>query len=407
MASEFDIVIVGAGAVGGSLAYALSQAGYSVALVEKTAVSARQQPAFDERHLGFSRGTAIALEGMGLWQGLSASAVPIERIHVSAKGHFGSVMMDARDEGLDALGYVLPAREIGRVLHQSISQQGNIRVIAPAQLLSASIEDGHARIELEHEGQPLVLHADLLIGADGAGSRVRELFSIQTTRWTYDQSAVIANMDVVGIDSSLAHERFMENGALALLPRSEQGYAIICSVIDEEADRIMAMDDDAFAGYIAQQMGGHIQQISTVGKRYRFPLELVRSREVVREHLALVGNAAHFIHPVAAQGFNLSMRDVSALVESLIRARNEGRSPGSLSVLRGYADWRKQDERLMVAFTDGLIRLFINPLLPVSILRQKGLLALRHIQPLRRFFTRSVTGRLGRQSNLMRGLGLQ
>jgi 2-polyprenyl-6-methoxyphenol hydroxylase-like FAD-dependent oxidoreductase len=169
----------------------------------------------------------------------------------------------------------------------------------------------------------------------------------------------------------------------------------------------MAMDDDAFAGYIAQQMGGHIQQISTVGKRYRFPLELVRSREVVREHLALVGNAAHFIHPVAAQGFNLSMRDVSALVESLIRARNEGRSPGSLSVLRGYADWRKQDERLMVAFTDGLIRLFINPLLPVSILRQKGLLALRHIQPLRRLFTRSVTGRLGRQSNLMRGLGLQ
>jgi 2-octaprenyl-6-methoxyphenol hydroxylase len=316
-------------------------------------------------------------------------------------------MMDARDEGLDALGYVLPAREIGRVLHQSIAHQANITLFAPAELLSATTTGGKAVVELRHNGQSTGLQADLLIGADGASSQVRELFAIGTTRWTYDQSAVIANIDVAGIDSSLAHERFIEHGALALLPRNDRGYAIICSVTNDEADRVMDMDDEAFAAYIARQMGGHISQIQTVGKRYRFPLELVRSQGAVREHLALVGNAAHFIHPVAAQGFNLSMRDVSALVETLIKARGSGQSPGSLMALQSYADWRKQDERLMVAFTDGLIRLFINPLLPVSILRQKGLLALRHIPSLRKLFTRSVTGRLGRQSNLMRGLGLQ
>ena len=407
MGEHFDIVIVGGGPVGGSLTYALAQAGFSVALVEKTAANADQQPAFDERHLGFSRGTAIAFDGIGLWQELSRAAVSIQRIHVSSRGRFGSVMMDARDEQLDSLGYVLPAREIGRVLHQAIARLDNIRVFAPAELVSTTVTDSEAVVDFLHEGQRVQVHADLLIGADGANSQVREQFAIGTTRWTYDQSAVIANIDVSAIDAGLAHERFIEHGALALLPRNDQGYAVICSVENEEADRIMDMDDSQFASYLATQMGGHITAIEAVGQRYRYPLELVRSQEVVREHLALVGNAAHFIHPVAAQGFNLSMRDVSALVETLIDARNRQQSPGSLTVLQNYANWRRQDERLMVAFTDGLIRLFVNPLLPVALMRQKGLLALRHVPALRKLFTRSVTGRLGRQSNLMRGLGLQ
>lgn len=407
MSNQFDIIITGAGPVGASLAYALSQAGFSVALVEKTPVSADRQPSFDERHLGFSRSTAVALDSIGLWDRLSENAVRIERIHVSSKGRFGSVMMDAGDEDLDALGYVLPAREIGRVLHQAIATDENISVFAPATLLSASTTRDCAEVTLDLDGQEVDLQADLLIGADGANSKVRQLFSIDTTRWTYDQSAIIANIDVSALDSTLAHERFIQHGALALLPRSSQGYAVICSVINEEADQIMAMDDVAFIEYIKEQMGGHISDITAAGRRDRFPLELVRSREAVRNHLALVGNAAHFIHPVAAQGFNLSMRDISALVETLVKAKQAGVSPGDLSILQAYASWRKQDERLMVAFTDGLIRMFINPLLPVSIMRQKSLLALRHIPALRKLFTRSVTGRLGRQSELVRGLGLR
>ena len=406
MDNQFDIAIVGAGAVGGSLAYALSRAGFSIALIEKTAVSAHQQPAFDERHYGFSRSTAVAFDGIGLWQELCSSAVAISRIHVSSRGQFGSVMMDAQDEGLDSLGYVLPAREIGRVLHEKIAAQQNIRLFAPADVAGATVTGGKAQIELAIDNSQVQLDVDLLIGADGAESRVRELFDIGTSRWTYGESAVIANIDVSGLDTTLAFERFIGDGALALLPRNGDGYAVVCSVADDVADNLMSMGDDAFADYIAAQMGSHISGIQKVGQRFRFPLVLVRSQQSVRDHLVLIGNAAHYIHPVAAQGFNLSMRDVAALVETLVEARNKGLDIGTLSVLQSYADWRRQDERIMVAFTDSLIRLFTNPLLPVAVLRQKGMMLLRHCSPLRSLFTRAVTGRVGRQSALMRGLEL-
>ena len=403
---QFDIIIVGAGAVGGILAYALARSGYRLGLVEKTAVSAEQQPAFDERHLGFSRSTKLALEALGLWQALSASAVDVTRIHVSSRGRFGSVMMDARDEGLDSLGYVLPAREIGKVLHQAIAGQDNIEMLAPASVVSADVTSRSASVELEYQGEVLQLEADLLVAADGAESHVRELFAIGNKRWEYDQSAVIANLDVDRLAPGLAFERFIDVGAIALLPRSDHGFAAVCSVHNDEADRLMAMDDAAFADYLQTMMGSRLAGIGKVGKRYRFPLALVRASEVVRERLVFVGNAAHFIHPVAAQGFNLSMRDVAALIDVLNEARASGQHPGELAVLRRYADWRQQDENIMVAFTDGLIRIFDNPLLPVALLRQNGLLALRYFPGLRRLFTRAVTGRLGRQAGLMRGIPL-
>jgi 2-octaprenyl-6-methoxyphenol hydroxylase len=404
---HYDIAIVGAGAVGGTLAYALANIGYSVVLIEKTATTAQQQPAFDERHLGFSRSTRIAFEGMGLWQEMAEVAVTISRIQVSSKGRFGTVMMDARDEGLESLGYVLPAREIGRVLIQAIDRQPAIQLLAPAEVVSVAIREHAANLQLDYQGERLELAANLLIGADGASSRIRELVGIDTTRWEYGESAVIANLDVESLEPGLAHERFIDEGAIALLPRNDAGYAAVCSVDDSDADRLMQMQDSEFADYLRSQMGSRLSAITAVGKRYRYPLALVRARQCVREHLVLVGNAAHYIHPVAAQGFNLSMRDVTALVETLQQAHQQGGHPGDLSLLQQYADWREQDERIMVAFTDGLIRLFINPLLPVALMRQQGLLALRHLPGLRKLFTRAVTGRLGKQAGLMRGISLQ
>lgn len=405
--SHYDIAIVGAGAVGGSLACALSQAGFSIALIEKTGASAAQQPAFDERHLGFSRSTQVTLQGLGLWPDMAVAAVSISRIHVSSRGRFGSVMIDAVDEGLEALGYVLPAREIGRVLHQAIAAQDNIKLFAPASLLSASSSPDRADIELQCDGETVAITADLLIGADGAESQVREQFAIKSTRWEYEQSAVIANVDVQSADTGLAFERFIDGGVIALLPRSEAGYAAVCSVDNAEANRLMTMQDSEFSAYISDCLGSHISTVNMVGKRNRFPLALVRAKEVVRDRLVLIGNAAHYIHPVAAQGFNLSMRDMAALTETLVKARREGQSIGDPTVLQSYANWRKQDERLMVAFTDGLIRLFTNPLLPIALLRQKGLLLLRYSPFLRKAFTRVVTGRVGKQAALVRGIGLK
>ena len=404
MDSKFDIAIVGAGAVGGTLAYALARLGFSVVLVEKTALNAVQQPAFDERHLGFSCSTKIALHCLGLWQAMSSQAVAVRRIHVSSQGRFGSVLLDARDEGLESLGYVVPAREVGRVLHRAIAQQDNIRVIAPARLLSVMTAQEMAVIVLDYGGERMEIHADLLVGADGAQSQTRELLRIGATRRAYNQSAVIVNLDTDDPEPGLAYERFIDGGVIALLPRSEAGYAAVFSVANDKAVRLMEMDEKSFAACLQEDFGRRLSHITRVGKRHCFPLTLVRSRELVRERFVLVGNAAHSIHPIAAQGFNLSMRDITALVEVLAKAYAKGRHPGELSVLQQYADWRKWDARLMVAFTDGLTRLFDIPLLPATSLYQKGLVALRYFPQARNLFIRAVTGRLGKQSGLMRGV---
>lgn len=403
MGDRFDIAVVGAGAVGSSLACGLSGLGFSVALIEKTPFGASGQPAFDERHLGFSRSTMMAFKGLGLWSAMSKKAIDISRIHVSSRGRFGSVMMAARDEGLQSLGYVLPARVMGRVLYEAVAERNNIEVIAPTTIIRADTTEEAAVVELETEQVTQTIMADLLIGADGADSQIRRLFYIEQNRQEYNQSAVITNLGVQKLDAGLAYERFIEGGAIALLPRSETGYAAVCSVYNSEANRLMAMSNTEFGLYINENFGGHISRITEVGERFRLPLALVRSCEVVRKRLVLIGNAAHYIHPVAAQGFNLSMRDVAALLEILGQARAQGLDPGTLSVLHRYADWRKQDERIMVAFTDGLIRIFTNPLIPVAFMRQQGLLALRYLPGLRKLFTRAVTGRLGRQAALMRG----
>ena len=404
MQNRFDIAIVGAGAVGGSLACGLSELGFSVALIEKTATGADCQPVFDERHFGLSHSTMVALHGLGLWSAMSEEAIAVSRIHVSSRGHFGSVMMDARDEGLPSLGHVVPARTIGRVLHEAISERDNIEMIAPATVISASTTQEAAILELEADGLTRTIMADLLVGADGADSQIRRLFHIGQKRREYNQSALIANLDVQAPDTGLAYERFIEDGAIALLPRPGAGYAVVCAVSNSGADRLMTLNHTEFGAYIQENFGSHISRVTTVGKRSRFPLALVRSRQAVRNRLVLIGNAAHYIHPVAAQGFNLSMRDIAALLETLDKARTRGLHPGTLSVLQEYADWRKQDERTMVAFTDGLIRIFMNPLLPSALLRQQGLLALRYLPGLRSLFARAVTGRLGRQAALMRGV---
>jgi len=392
--------------VGSILACGLSDLGLSVVLIEKVPVSTSRQPAFDERHLGFSRSTMMVLRGLGLWSAMSEGAVDISRIHVSSRGRFGSVVIAAEDEGLQSLGYVLPARVMGRVLYETVAERDNIEVIAPATLICADVTEEAAIVVLETEQATRTIKADLLIGADGADSQVRRLFHIGQSRQKYDQSAVIANLGVQELDTGLAYERFIEGGAIALLPRSETGYAAICSVDSVEAGHLMIMSNTEFGVYIQENFGGYISRVTEVGERFCLPLALVRSREVVRDRLALIGNAAHCIHPVAAQGFNLSMRDVAALLEILGKARKQGLHPGTLSVLQRYADWRKQDERIVVAFTDSLIRIFTNPLLPVALMRQKGLLALRYLPGLRKLFTRMVTGRLGRQAALVQGVSV-
>lgn len=402
----YDLVIVGAGPVGATLALAAARLGFSVALVEKTIFDSRQQPAFDERHLGFSRSTKLALDAMGIWSAMESEASSIGRIHVSAQGQFGSVVMRPEDEKLDSLGYVLPARVMGSALAHLLEEQEGIAQFSPATLQSVSHADGYSEISLLHADKTVTLNARLLVGADGTDSAVRQLHEIGISRTRYHQGAVIANLDASDVEPGLAYERFIDRGVLALLPLGDNGYAVVCSVTDEKAEQVMAMDDEQFIGFVTGSFNGRLPTIMAVSRRRCYPLALIRADQVTGKRMVLVGNAAHFIHPVAAQGFNLSIRDITALIELLVLARRAGESPGAEGTLEAYARWRRQDEAIMVAFTDGLVRLSTSPLSLAALLRQKAMLGLRYCPGLRRTFTRAVTGRLGRQSGLMRGLEL-
>ncbi|TNF92626.1 MAG: 2-octaprenyl-6-methoxyphenyl hydroxylase [Gammaproteobacteria bacterium] len=403
---RFDIVIVGAGAVGACLAIALAELGYTVALIEKSPIINHHQPAFDERHLAFSRSTRLALEGLGLWEQMAAAATQVTHIHVTSRGRFGSVMLDAQEEGLDALGHVLPARVIGEVLYLRIESTSGITVLAPTQITDMFVADDHVYVSVQHKQTETHLHANLLIGADGADSMVRKLFGIDASTWKYDQSAVITNIEVDSLKPGLAFERFVDDGALAMLPRGDNSYAVVCSISDEQADELMGMSEPELIAWLQGIMGDYLSPIRKAGKCSRYPLALVRAGETVRHRLVLIGNAAHFLHPVAAQGFNLSMRDVAALTDVLQQAKANNKDPGDLDILSEYAKWRQQDEKTTIAFTDGLIRLFTNPLLPISMLRQGGMLGLRYIPALRHLFTQVVSGRTGRQPALTRGVSL-
>lgn len=403
---DYDVVIVGGGMVGASLALALGATALRVAVLEAVPLRSRAQPSYDDRAIALACGTQRIFAAMGLWEDLRAEATPIEGIHISDRGRFGFTRLQARDEGVPALGYVAIGRAMGAVLGDRLQQLGNVSLQCPADVTNVVSGSEHAEVTVEHEGQTRRLRARLVIAADGATSKVREWFGIGARRWDYGQTAVITNVTPQLPHRHRAYERFTDSGPLALLPMSDHRCALVYTVQSARADAVMALDDEAFLRDLQQRFGDRLGTFQRVGQRRAYPLQLVRAREHVRPRLALIGNAAHTLHPVAGQGFNLGLRDVAVLAEVICDAATAGRDIGAIAVLEEYARWRRRDHLKMIAFTDGLARLFANPLLPVRALRDAGMLAMDLLPPFKRVLTRHTMGLAGRLPRLARGLPL-
>ncbi len=406
MNDSYDILISGGGLVGASLACALSGHGLRIGLIEAVPYGDSGQPSYDDRAIALAQGTQRIFTGMGLWEALAARATPIHQIHVSDRGRFGITRLDREEEGVPALGYVALARDMGAVLSGQLETLHDVELICPARVTSVAIEPAMAHVSVEVDGDQRRLASRLVIAADGAQSMLRELFDIPTTEWDYRQSAVITNISPGRPHGHVAYERFTDTGPLALLPMSEQRCSVVWTLRDAQVDEVMALDDQAFLARLQERFGHRLGSFQRVGKRVAYPLKLVRARESVRPRLALIGNAAHTLHPIAGQGFNLGLRDVAALAEVLVSARADAEDIGSDAVLRRYADWRQQDHRQVIAFTDGLTRLFTNPLPPIPLLRNLGMVALDLCPPAKRLFARLTMGRSGRLPKLARGLEL-
>ncbi len=402
--STRDLVIVGGGMVGASLALSLSGTGMRISLIEAAVPATDSQAAFDDRAIALAYGTRRIFDTLGLWDGIAADAEPIARIHVSDRGQFGFTHLSAAEENVPALGYVITARALGRHLWSALAQCDDVEVLAPCRLQGFTITDAVVSLDLDCEGQSRNLQASLLVAADGNRSAIREQLGVPVRRWDYGQSAVVTNVATTKPHNGVAFERFTRAGPMALLPMAGKRSAMVWTVDNDELDQVLSLDDAAFLRAAQERFGYRLGRFTRVGKRQSYPLGLIRALESTRPRVAIIGNAAHTLHPIAGQGFNLGIRDVAALAEVLLDAQREGLDPGADAVLARYAEWREGDQRLVSLATDGLARLFSNPLPLFSVGRNLGMLALDLVPGLKHGLARAAMGLHGRLPALTRGV---
>ncbi|MEE8429472.1 MAG: 2-octaprenyl-6-methoxyphenyl hydroxylase [Gammaproteobacteria bacterium] len=406
MGADFDVLIIGGGLVGASLACALGEQPLRVGVVEAVPLAVTAQPGYDDRAIALARGTQRIFSTLGIWDRLAVSATPIHRIHVSDRGRFGFAYLDRQEEGVEALGYVVPARAIGTALMARLKQQSAVEILCPAQLERLNVTKTGAGIQLSENGSSRQVTARLVVAADGARSAVREQLAMPVDDWNYGQTAVVANLTTQLANRNIAFERFTDTGPLAVLPMGEHRCTVVWTIDNDRVAAVLGYSDEEFIAHLQECFGYRLGRLRKPGTRRAYELRLVRARHPVQARVALIGNAAHTLHPIAGQGFNLGVRDVATLAEVLVDAARERADIGSDEVLTRYAEWRKRDHTRVIAFTDGLIRLFTNPLTGVAVARNLGMLGLGCLPPAKRFFSRLAMGQTGKLPRLSRGLPL-
>jgi 2-octaprenyl-6-methoxyphenol hydroxylase len=404
-----DVAIAGGGLVGASLALALSQIDLSIVLIEAQAWNSQGQPSFDDRTTALSNGSRRIFEGLDVWSLLERDATSIRRIHVSDRGRFGFARLDAAEQGLSALGFVLTNRVMGAALWRRLRESG-VTLLAPVRVARMRLESGLQLIDCSGESDRSIrIEAKLAVAADGARSIVRESAGVSSETWDYSQKALVTNVYTQRFHDHVAYERFTPEGPIALLPMSEGRMGLIWTLAADAADAMAQLPDAEFIARLQDAFGFRLGRFGKVGARQLYPLSLTRSEEHVAERLAVVGNAAQSLHPIAGQGFNLGLRDAASLAEVLADALDGGGQEfdaGDGLLLERYAEWRAADRQRIVRFTDGLVRLFGQPFGPVKVLRDAGMLAFDLVPAAKDALSQLSLGAAGRVPRLARGARL-
>ncbi len=402
MTSTVDIAIVGGGLVGCSLAVALRDRPLRVLLVE--AFEPRpERPAWDERCIGLNAASHRILSRLGVWDDIAASAEPILATHVSEKGRFGSTRFTAAEAGLTALGFNTPLRSINEQLWRHARAAPNLEVRCPARLEGLEVARDHVRLTLSGPGGTEAIDARLVVAADGAKSAVRERLGIAAETRDYEQSAIVSAVRPQYAHAGVAYERFLDTGPFAVLPKPDDADGGACSLVwtvpTAQVEQRLALDDAAFLAAASESFGERLGRFRALGRRQAYPLSRVMSRELSAPRTLFIGNAAQSLHPVAAQGFNLGLRDAATLAEVLSGAQD----PGAADLLAQYVARRGEDRRHVADFTDRLVRLFSNAVPGLRGLRHLGLLALDFDSPARDAVLLQNLGFGGRVPDLARG----
>lgn len=406
-AVDCDVAIVGGGMVGASLALALANLPLRVTVVEAVPPEADAQPSFDARTIALSNGTRRIFQGLGTWDEIARGATAIRRIHISDRGRFGSAQLEAAEQDVPALGYVVENRNVGAALWRRLRAAGRTTLLSPATVTDLATEDRLARLTLAGEGAGrATLSARLVVAADGAHSVVRRKANVDAERWDYGQTAVIANVVTERFHDHTAYERFTDTGPIAVLPIADGRCVCIWTHAPDAARETLALDDATFLARLQERFGWRLGRFLKVGQRLSYPLALTRSDALEAPRVAIIGNAAQGLHPIAGQGFNLGLRDAATLAEVIADGLAAAGDPGDPDVLARYAAWRAEDRGALIAFTDGLVRVFGNPLAPIRAARTLGLLAFDVSPFAKAALSKLSLGFAGRLPRLARGLPL-
>jgi 2-octaprenyl-6-methoxyphenol hydroxylase len=402
---EADVLIVGGGLVGATLAIALGGAGLKVCVVDVADPIANLDAEFDGRVSAIAMASHRILEALDLWTALDQTAAPILDIRVSDSDSLFFLHYDHRDTSDKAFGYMVENRNLRKALLQKLKALDTVTLLAPTSIASLN-RNAHGVEANLATGQKI--RARLSVAADGRGSKTRDQAGIKITNWSYNQSAIVCTVNHKKSHDFVANEHFLPAGPFAILPlKGDKEHPGNCSSIvwTERADlspSIMALEDDAFKVELQKRFGTFLGPINIVGPKWCYPLSLQYSHKTIENRLALIGDAAHAMHPIAGQGLNMGLRDVAALAEVIMDAHRLGLDIGDEIVLERYQRWRRFDNTLMLVMTDGLNRLFSNNIGPIRLARDIGMALVNKTPPLKKIFMRHAMGLVGNLPRLMR-----
>ena len=389
--SRYDVVIAGAGMVGAAMACGLAETNKRIAIIEFAEPEMTwPEDSVDLRVSAISRSSENFFRHLGVWQGMTERRVcPYTDMHVWEGVGEGEVHFDSADMGESSMGYIIENRVIRAALLERMYEYSNVDFICPASISSIDVQAEQVEATLS-DGR--VLSAQLLVGADGGRSQVREFMGVSTLGWSYQQKGVVAVVETALGHQDTAWQRFLSTGPLAFLPLSDGRCSIVWSTTPEQAEQLCVMEDALFCQQLGVASEFKLGEVTSTTKRAAFPLRLQHVERYTQHRVALVGDAAHTIHPLAGQGVNLGFMDAASLLELLIEAAEQNRDLGSLHHLRKYERWRKGSNLSMMFAMDGFKRLFSNDVPLLAKVRGFGLNVTNRAPPLKHKFMRRALG---------------
>ncbi len=390
---SYDLIIVGGGLVGAGLAIALEETGWRIALVD-----ARLSSQEDHRLFALNKGSCQFLKKIGCWSALETQATPIHRVHVSRQGRFGSVSLDKNDAGLSELGHVIPARLIEAAVNERLQQLSYVTCYRAAVLKTLEQEEDAnvVRCMINMDGaEEIILTAPFVIGADGTHSTVRQQLNIPIETFSYDQSAIVTITTLNRSHDFTAYERFNSHGAIAMLPLANQQCATIWTADNQTINSLLILSDEDFLRTLQQRFGYRLGRLQAVSKRYTFPLQLLKATTMIKGNVFLVGNAAHTLHPIAAQGFNLALYEIAILIEAILK-KTKQHDIFTVKELQVVHDLIQKQQAVSIGLSHRLASAFSQSSLLTQMALQLGIIGLDMVSPLKKQLLNRIMGRSNR-----------